>query len=862
MTAKRSGKYRTYNHASHKRANLATDESAIALDAERVSDETVELGLEDKSSYPRLVWDSLTSGGGACNSLSMAHGPLYTHEKIEPLEFARSLMNLPEDSQSDMFAAFNGLPEGAAFEPYSHLGNWQNQIIKAPSQRVMASLLEREGMRGKVDMVYMDPPYNIDFKSNMQGLVDELDVKEELDSLPGDLGQIEAFRDSYRNGVHSYLDQFRTQLQLIRALLADSGSVFIQIGPSNLHVVSMIMAEVFGSENHVATIPYVTAMNYSTRMLPEIGNWLVWFAKDKDKAKYHQLYEPLPTLKDIVDKISRWAGVELSDGACRALTTEERDNPDKFLPEGARLYQKQPLTSARESTTGRSAPFVYGSNSYPCPAGKQWRVGHDGLRAIAAQGRMDFQWNSPMWKRYADEIPGISIDSSGWSFRASVDKTYAVQTPQAVIERCILMTTDPGDLVLDPTCGSGTTAVASEKWGRRWITSDSSAVAVEVAKRRLLAQIYDWYVLRDSAEGAKMEHELSGGDPADFAPLADYENDPSLGFVYERQRKLSAAALAYGRHEYIHFVDRPRVEAGVKRLTSAFTVQSDSPFRAESPELRERGETAAATRERVLEAIAVSGLNHGGKKEIQVKDFAERDGAAYLTHQGTLDDGESKPKFALFHIADEAVVVSQAHVRMAVREARMSGLSPEVLVIVAFGRDSSSVSDMWSQGGMDVYLMQANRDLMIPQLDNGKRSRTAFTLVANPDLTVIQAADGKLRVRVDGLDVYNSNAGQVEPADARRVSCMMVDTDFNGESFFARRVNFPNVTKGYAKMIERMRSDFSRDIDDEKWEMMKSDATVPFARPESGLISVKIVDHAGTAHENVIDLNAAEIESE
>ena len=199
---------------------------------------------------------------------------------------------------------------------------------------------------------------------------------------------------------------------------------------------------------------------------------------------------------------------------------------------------------------------------------------------------------------------------------------------------------------------------------------------------------------------------------------------------------------------------------------------------------------------------------------------------------------------------------------MAVREARMSGLPPDVLAIVAFGRDSSSVSDMWSQGGMDVYLMQANRDLMIPQLNNGKRSRTAFTLVTEPDLTVLRTADGKLRVRVDGLDVYNSNTGQVEPADARRVSCMMVDTNFNGESFFARRVNFPNVTKGYAKMIERMRSDFSHDIDDEKWEMMESDTTVPFARPESGLISVKIVDHAGTAREKVIDLNGAAIEVE
>ena len=226
-----------------------------------------------------------------------------------------------------------------------------------------------------------------------------------------------------------------------------------------------------------------------------------------------------------------------------------------------------------------------------------------------------------------------------------------------------------------------------------------------------------------------------------------------------------------------------------------------------------------------------------------------------MTHSGLLIGESSEPKFALFHIADEDVVISQSHVRMAAREARMSGMNLDALVIIAFGRDSSSVSDLWSQGGMDVYIVMANRDLMIPELDNGKRSRTAFALLADPDLTVSQTPRGMLRVRVNGLDVYNSKTGQVEPADARRVSCMMVDTNFNGESFFARRINFPNATKGYAKMIERMRSAFNREIDDRKWATMQSETTIPFERPDSGIIAVKIVDHTGITHEKVIDLN-------
>lgn len=219
----------------------------------------------------------------------------------------------------------------------------------------------------------------------------------------------------------------------------------------------------------------------------------------------------------------------------------------------------------------------------------------------------------------------------------------------------------------------------------------------------------------------------------------------------------------------------------------------------------------------------------------------------------------AEPKLALFHIADQDVVVSQSHVRMASREARMSGMELDTLVIIAFGRDSSSVSDLWSQGGMDVYIMMANRDLMIPQLNNGKRQRTAFALLTDPDLTVLQTPGGLLRVRVNGLDVYNAKSGQVETADSRRVSCMMVDTDFDGESFFARRVNFPNVTKGYAKMIERMRSSFNCEIDDGKWAIMKSETTIPFEKPDGGMISVKIVDHTGITHEKVIDLNSAAI---
>ena len=846
-----------YEHVGRKRLALPTHESAIDLDEATVADRRASIEVEE-SSYPRLAWKR----GREADDVSVMHGPLYVHEKVNAVGFLNSMLRDSEALQSDMFSTFNGTPEGAVFEPYQHSGNWTNRLVRAPSQRMMASLLEREGMRGKVDMIYMDPPYNIDFRSNWQGLIDDLNVTETLESVPYDLEQVKAFRDSYRNGVHSYLDQLRLQLVLSRALLADTGSMFLQIGSSNLHVAALLMSEVFGHENHVATIPYVTG-NPITRLLPEIGNWLVWFARDKSQVKYHQLYEKFESRKEKVSHASWAAAVEMPDNSVRSLSKKEREDPDGALPTGARVFVRMPIVSAGKSTTDRSEPWIHESTTYPCPPSSHWSVSHEGLDTIAAQGRMDLSSEVPRWKQYEDEFLGTSVSAMGWSFQGERNKTYVVQTPQAIIERCILMTTAPGDLILDPTCGSGTSSVAAEKWGRRWITSDASEVAVAVARQRLLAQHYDWYMLQDAPEGARIEHELSGGALGEFVPRGSYGGDPSLGFVYERQRRLTAAMVAYDIHEYVEFVDRPRIKASVRRLTSSFTVESDSPYAAEGSEPRERDESAQATRQRVLSAIVDSGLTLPGGSHHRVENFEEYAGD-YLAHKGVLVSEQGDERHAMFHIVDEDMVLSRAQVIQARREARLSGESPDVLVVVTFAREAKAVDSMLSQGGLDVYVLLANRDLMIPQLGNGKTkgTRTRFVLVSEPDLTVLETADRQLQIRVNGLDVYNADTGQVEPSDMRRVSCMMVDTDFNDESFFARRVNFPNRTRAYNSIIERMRTAFSRRIDDEKWEMMKSDTTVPFDRPESELVAVKVVDHTGTEHESIIDLNNVPIESE
>ena len=350
------------------------------------------------------------------------------------------------------------------------------------------------------------------------------------------------------------------------------------------------MAEVFGRENHVATIPFQTSTNQSTRMIPEVGNWIVWFAKDKSKARYCQLYQELNTKEKIQDMVS-YAMCDLPDGSYRNLTKEEKENP-QLLPDGARIFESMPVTSSHTSMTGRSEPFEWNGIKYLCPTGSQWRVSHDGLRNLSRNKRLiTTSKNSLRWKRYEEEIPGRHINAIWETTPPSQNKQYVVETPPKVLERCLLMTTDPGDLVLDITCGSGAMPFQAETWGRRWVAIDVAQVSIAIARERILTNTYPCHMLKDSPEGDKLDYEMEQGllPPEKRAPfdLKDsYRNDPAKGFVTERQMRVSAATLAYGydAEEPIRHPDRTTKDRNKVRVASPFTVESDSPYQSVAPE--------------------------------------------------------------------------------------------------------------------------------------------------------------------------------------------------------------------------------------------------------------------------------------
>ena len=690
-----------------------------------------------------------------------------------------------------MFATFNGLPDDANYKPYEYSGHWTNRLIRATAQRAMASLLYKDAMRGKINLIYMDPPYNISFRSNFQANAQNPESAEDWDSLPDDPMAIKAFRDTYRDGVHSYLDGLHEQFALGRELLSEDGSFIVQIGPDNVHEVVILMSEVFGRENHVATIPYRTATNPSTSMIPEIGNWLIWFVKDEDaaKKKYHQIYDQVKNRKEILDIWEHRARYEDESGNIRPLTREERADPDKIPTEG-KIFLTYPCHSSHTSSTGRSDPFFlhtsgkpcpehatawsnhtctkecHGPNnecpmgkkcglkcqavSYPCPAGSQWRVSLSGLHTMGQKGRLTTGRNIN-WKHYEDEVPGVTLNAIWGNSGRISDKQYVVETPPKVLERCILMTTDPGDLVLDLTCGSGAMPFQAETWGRRWIAVDVAQVSIAITRERLITNTYPYHILKDSPEGAKIHYELeqellSPDQPEPFVPSSAFGYDPAKGFVTERQLRVSAATLAYGRgdEEPIRHPDRTRTDRNHIRVASGFTVESDSPYRSIRPgeeNGHSAGEDVATTlqttgftlngdngtepdsvTQRIISSLETSGINQPGAGRYKVENLVASD-VRDVTHTGVLIAPDGGRHNAFFYIGREDEVISNVQTRNAATAIRAVEPDCNHLVMVGFGRDGDAQTVARYLGSLTVLQVAANKDLQLP----GSRKRPATT---------------------------------------------------------------------------------------------------------------------------------------
>ena len=456
-------------------------ESYDHRDKERLNNPPVGLVTPDtdrdagKKSYaydphldPQLQW----AGKAEHTSFEVPTVSLHVHERIDPLTIVEAVRRRNGNGAATQGSLFE-LPEEnppvrEAIDFYKHRHNWTNRLVAGDSLLVMNSLLEKEGMAGKVQMVYIDPPYGIRYGSNFQPFVNRRDVRDGKDEdLTQEPETIKAFRDTWEVGIHSYLSYLRDRLLMASELLTESGSVFVQIGDENVHRVGMLLDEIYGAHNRVATISFATTSGSSAGNLPQVVDYLLWYAKDKTQAKYRQLYEPL-TRAEVIEFFSSYVGVELPDGSCRKPTDQERFDPDEYLPEGARIYRRVGLDSQGISVTGRSEPYDWNGKVFHCGANRHWSISKDGMDRLAELGRLEALegQDSLMWKKYEDEVPGRRINNVWPAQMYPSDKRYVVETSTKAIQRCMLMTTDPGDLIFDPTCGSGTTAYVAEQWGR------------------------------------------------------------------------------------------------------------------------------------------------------------------------------------------------------------------------------------------------------------------------------------------------------------------------------------------------------------------------------------------------------------
>ncbi len=539
----------TLTHTEDRRTNIPTAEFQSVMRDEEQNPIQVAYERRNRDLDPQLVWRGKDEPDWS--DLVVQVPPLFIQEKVYPKVVIDDLVRRSKETevkkadesgyQADLFADFNGLPneEGRA-EFYQHDANWSNRMILGDSLQVMASLAEREGLRGKVQCIYIDPPYGIKFKSNFQWSTTSRDVKDgKVDHITREPEQVKAFRDTWRDGIHSYLTYLRDRLTVARDLLTESGSIFVQIGDENVHRVRAVMDEVFGEENQVSQITFRTTTGRGGDFLSSASNYILWYAKQRENCKFRTSYQDklVGTSTDQVYSLVRSA-----DGSNNRITKAQRNDPS-LIPHDARRFRSDNLTSQSGGPT-TVFPFEIRGISITAPKKGGWKTNAVGMVRLEKAERL---WptlrGTLQYVRFLDDFPVIPLsnvwtDTGTGSF--TDDKIYVVQSGSKVVERCILMATDASDLVLDPTCGSGTSAYVAEQWGRRWITIDTSRVALALARARIMGARYPYYLLSDSPEGQRKEGEAAGKSPSE----APTHGDIRQGFVYERVPHITLKSIA------------------------------------------------------------------------------------------------------------------------------------------------------------------------------------------------------------------------------------------------------------------------------------------------------------------------------
>lgn len=936
------------------RKNIPTAEFESIM---REQDKTpIQLAYErrNRDLDPQLVWRGKDMQDWS--DLIVQAPPLYIQEKVHPKAIIDDLARASRTRRAeaapvaDLFADFNGLPDAeAATEFYQHDQHWSNRMISGDSLSVMASLAEREGLRGQVQCIYIDPPYGIKFNSNFQWSTTSRDVKDgDRTHVTREPEQVRAFRDTWKDGIHSYLTYLRDRLTVARDLLSDSGSIFVQIGDENVHRVRALMDEVFGPDNFASQIAFQSTTGLGTTGLSAAGDYIVWYYRDKTRAKYR----PLLNIKAERGGFDYYSYIRSDDGRMWRGTKEELQSTDEpiFFPDN--------ITSQRPLGEGDLKSFVRRGRVFK-PGKGTFKTERVGLERLSKADRL-YETSGAVLRyvRLVNDYPVVAMhniwtDTGTGSFTES--KVYVVQTNAKIIERCILMTTDPGDLVLDPTCGSGTTAYVAEHWGRRWITIDTSRVAIALARSRLMGARYPYYLLADSPEGQQKEAEVTrsvpkstpthgsirqgfvydrvphitlksiannaeidviwdrmqpaveaalkelnsvsmgpnrhfrietgarAGRTIDFALTDDEvlpsgERAPRGGFMewevprqapdswplaarhalerfwdarIARQREIDASIAAKAEFEYLY--DKPFADPSKVRVAGPFTVESLSPHRTLAvdwdDELIDLHEAAEGKRRRdsrdghadfvtmILDNLRAAGVQQAHKEDRITFTALKPWPGRYICAEGVFIEGEGQRRAGVF-IGPEFGTVSRPDLVAAAREAGDAGF--DLLIACAFNYDAHS-AEFDKLGRVPVLKARMNPDLHMGGDLKATGAGNLFVIFGEPDIRIEEAGDGMIRVRVFGVDVFKPQTGEVLSEGTEGIALWMLDTDYNEESFFVRHAYFLGANDPY----KALKTTLKAEIDEEAWATLNSDVSRPFAKPKSGRIAVKVINHLG-----------------
>jgi adenine-specific DNA-methyltransferase len=861
-----------------KRANLPTADAYDFVTPEIESPVTVTYPRDIYS--PMLVWQGKEALDD--QDLEADAPPVYIQEKVDPrvlIEHLRQTGKAGEpEPELTLFERFDGLGEMDLVEFYRHEANWSNRIILGDSLQVMASLESRERLHRKVQSIYIDPPYGIKFGSNWQVSARKRDVKDgKIEDIAREAEQIKAFRDTWELRIHSYLTYLRDRLLVARDLLTDSGSIFVQIGDENVHLVRSLLDEIFGPDNFISQITIAKTSGVQAVALATTADFVLWYAKDAQAVKYRQLYTERGAGAE-----ERYDQVIYPDGQTRPITIGERTGQEP-LPSGAIRYQLDNLTSD-EFRPDTTVEFEFGGRTFHPGARAHWKTTVSGLQRLAMAHRLEPARRSLRYRRFQTDFPirelnSVWMDISGAVQSRTDPKIYVVQTSTALVERCLLMTTDPGDLVLDPTCGSGTTAYVAEEWGRRWITIDTSRVALALARQRLMGARFPYYMLHDSVEGQAKEAELAATRPAP----SEVTNDIRQGFVCERVQHVTLKSIANNpdikegmsreeidaairRHaEFEELVDKPYVDNRKVRVAGPFTVESLSPHRslAFAPTTEPASEREAAAdpdaptfEQTILENLRAAGVQNGRRAERLTFDDVESYAGSYVQAVGVRAEAEvGTPARVGISIGPQYGTVSPTFVKGAAREASKA-TDLDLLCVLGFAFDpqvlgagaeflasdeSFNVAAERALGRIPVLLVRMNADLLMGEELKKTGAGNLFTVFGEPDIEVREVGDGELVVEVKGVDVYDPTTGEVRSGGVDQIALWMIDTDYDEESFFVRHCYFTGGQDPYKRLKQALKAD----IDQEAWATLYCTESRPFPRPSTGNLAVKVINDYG-----------------